>query len=167
MSPDAFLALYNRISGPFMRPGTRPRSSTPSTRREVAQFLEWCRRETVDPERWLRARTEAANVRIAVSKLATNGRFLEQFRSWGDDRQAVITREETAVVVADTDPVRELTVLGEAMKAALSAEPEVCSWSTEAGGWHPASKWCVACPAAEPCKTRLSPLAKAVRLARC
>jgi len=173
MTPATFLRVYNRVTQEGVTRQTWVRQASTKALRESADVLTFCAAHGIDPERWVRAKHDAIGWRFRV-KLThltrSTPRFMENFQSWGDDRQAGEIQQERFVSACEDDDDRttEVIPLYEQAKAVFVSVREVCQGSSRAltGGWHPRSRWCGDCPRAAGCKAAL-PHAVRVRRERC
>ena len=164
MTPEHCIDTYNRLTGRLCTGRQRPASYSQNMIGAARRYIEWCAGRGIDPRHWMIARHEATGWthRIALSKLSTaTDKFADDYHDWGANKLAGMDQErrDRRSVVGDTNRVVEVTLLGEAQKAAYRDEPELCLLFGEAitGGWHPASKWCAECSAAPECRDRLAP----------
>jgi len=162
MNARECLRLYNRLTARFCD-GLRvfPRKVTTNALAQCEGFLKFCDSNSIDPDRFIRARHDATGWRFRVSLARlyqVQPGFLAKFREFGDDKQASTQLAEklATTVVEDTDRRSTLTVLSESAKAEFAATPEVCLASHDITlGWHPQSVWCRACALAVDCRTAL------------
>ena len=165
MKAHELLTLYNRLTQRLCgRPGTFPLSHSANMLKAAGAFLTWAKRNEVDARYWIIARHDAIRWcrRIPLKDLHQVGdEFRDKYDGWMVGRMASMDQEvsDRKSVVDDTDRVAELTMLGEACKAAFAAEPEVCLGSATAltGGWHPDSEWCQQCRVSSDCRRLLPP----------
>jgi hypothetical protein len=162
MSPREFLRVYNRVTAKFCN-GFKvfPRKVSEPALEQCADFMRWCKSESVDPERFIRARHEATGwrFRIPLGRLSgVSPVFVDKFKEWGDGKQTETQIDEklAAIVVDDTDRSAHTTALSERVKLEFAESPETCLLSIDLSlGWHPESVWCSKCRLAEACKSRL------------
>lgn len=170
MTPRECLRVYNRLTARFCN-GVRvfPRKASKQALEQCQAYVTWCVGESLDPERFIRARHEATGwkFRIPINRLlAVSPAFVEKFLEWGDGRQSETQLNEklNSIVVDDTDRDAELTTLSERIKLEFSESPEACLLSIDLSlGHHPASEWCRKCRLSEACRAQLPGSVKAVR----
>ena len=139
-------------------------------RESMERFAGFCEEHGVDPTRWVMARHAAVGWRhrIPVEQLASEA-FLPSYHEWAEDRQASVQEQERLAdkVIPNHTTPGALVLGAEALKAALVASPLVCLGSaTLTYGWDPASRWCVKCAQAGPCRDGLNPSVRERRDAR-
>tara|TARA_R110002020_G_scaffold27266_11_gene87966 strand:+ start:1044 stop:1484 length:441 start_codon:yes stop_codon:yes gene_type:complete len=130
----------------------------------AAEFLQWAARHEINPRHWIIARHDAIKwcrrIPLKDLTLPPDSNFRQSYQEWIGNKLAALDQEvlDRKSVESDTSRVTELTVLGEASKAAFREEPEVClgSAQTLTGGWHPDSVWCSKCSLAADCRSDLS-----------
>lgn len=155
MTEPQLVAVYNRV----LKSGGLPaRICSARVVRQAGEFLFWCDRNGVDPERYIRARHDSIGFknRIPINRLASY-RFLEKFRQFGDAKQAhEVAQDNLAVTVV---PDRAAESFAEALRASHgqyrhmaefreSCLIDVSTWYNEQ------SVWCLSCDLNVECRRR-------------
>lgn len=165
MNASEVITLYNRLTQRLCgRRGTYPLQHSRNMLSVATDFMTWADRHKINARHWIIARHDAIKwcrrIPMKDLKLGSSSQFRSQYEEWIAGKLAAMDQEvaDRLAVVPDTNRVLDLTMLGEATKAALASEPEVCmaSSSSLTGGWHPHSDWCKPCRLAPDCRQRLS-----------
>lgn len=151
MTAAELISIYNRVieARGLKRHFTVSAAMTKGAR----DFAAWCEINSVDPERWIRARHEAIGYRsrIRFDQLASD-KFLPKFREWGDSHQAhEIFQDRIAGTVVDVRAFDPTGFLAETIKRGTS--PEVCIYD-DMTAYSPKSKVCSSCRLRVPCARR-------------
>ena len=128
------------------------------------EFLKWAERHEINARHWIIARHDAIKwcrrIPLKDLPLSTESAFRISYDEWIAGKLAALDQEveDRKSVVSDTNRVSDLTMLGEAAKAAFAEEPEVCMGSalTLTGGWNPKSNWCQDCTLGADCRKLLT-----------
>tara|TARA_Y100000296_G_scaffold73129_1_gene90277 strand:- start:143 stop:718 length:576 start_codon:yes stop_codon:yes gene_type:complete len=157
--PDYLFRVYNQETAQFQVYGNNKRLD-PDTRDDLRLFGLFCRRHSVDPALWIRARHSAIKWvrKIKVGTLSST-KFLDSYRAFAEDKAASQIGEETLAeaVIDDTAGSYRDTTLPheEAFKAAMHrvGAYDACLGSSGymTGGFNPKSSWCSMCSVANEC----------------
>ena len=162
MDGSEYLGHYNRITASI---GQTPRSGA-NAEREAAAFLVRAAELGVDPLGFTAFRHRAplgsasATIRVPLRKLVNNAevaRYRANPELWEARAYQEVGRARDVRSV-EVEPADGLTIYTERLKEQFASQPARCAVARDTRGWHPLSRWCVACTAREACQSRMEPV---------
>lgn len=148
--------FFRRTNAYRLSQGLAPLEGLHKYRSQIADFLNWCRDNQVDPYLFWLARTEAAGYPKRFKGLAS-AKFLSEFREWGEARQRAQERDRQANLQAWSttlakNPLRPgmSPFFIDGLRRAFAGDREFCALHPDTFP-DPDSRECDGCPLADAC----------------